>query len=230
MEGGWKRRESSQGNGCQGNKPEAALSHSLDNHSPDFGLFAEKEWTGNLFGNSCEKCAIFSYSGTETRTYAAISGPQSRRIVQFQQKFHAASCLSCCTAANWERRASARRSRRFTQIWTAGLNRRTQREQSFSLFPPFPPVRKNFICVNLRQSAGNSGFACGFAALGISRFPLPSKRWNAPDTGSRPQNETDNEMGFSPAGFAPERAARAFVSKSIKLIRPCAAKAWGLCG
>jgi hypothetical protein len=36
-DGGWKRPESSQGNGCQGNKPESAFSHSLDNHSPDFG-------------------------------------------------------------------------------------------------------------------------------------------------------------------------------------------------
>jgi hypothetical protein len=38
---GWKRPESSQGNGCQGNKPEDALSHSLDNDSPDFGFFAQ---------------------------------------------------------------------------------------------------------------------------------------------------------------------------------------------
>ena len=86
--------------------------------------------------------------------------------MQFQQDFHAASCLSCCTAANSERKAFARRSRSprftwqgFTQIRKAGLNRRTQRAQSFSLFPPFPPVRKIFICVNLRQSAGNSGNA-----------------------------------------------------------------------
>jgi hypothetical protein len=34
-----------------------------------------------------------------------------------------------------------------------------------SPFSPFAPVQKIFICVNLRQSAGNSGFGCGFAAL-----------------------------------------------------------------
>jgi hypothetical protein len=43
------------------------------------------------------------------------------------------------------------------------LNTRTQREsRTESGFPPFPPVRKTFICVNLRQSAGNSGFGCGW--------------------------------------------------------------------
>jgi len=48
------------------------------------------------------------------------------------------------------------------------LNRKKQREQSFSLFP-FAPVRKIFIGVNSchvlrgeRQSAGNSGFGCGW--------------------------------------------------------------------
>ena len=38
--------------------------------------------------------------------------------MQFQQGFHAASCLSCCTAANWQRKAFARRSRRWTQMKT----------------------------------------------------------------------------------------------------------------
>jgi hypothetical protein len=41
-QGGWKNREKSQGNVCQGNNPENALSHSPDNHSPDFA------W-GNVF-------------------------------------------------------------------------------------------------------------------------------------------------------------------------------------
>jgi hypothetical protein len=56
-----------------------------------------------------------------------------------------------------------------TRMRKAGLNRSKQREQSFSLFPPFPPVRNIFICVNPchvlrgeRQSAGNSGFGCGW--------------------------------------------------------------------
>jgi hypothetical protein len=37
-DGGWKSREKSQGNACQGNNPENAFSHSLDNNSPDFAL------------------------------------------------------------------------------------------------------------------------------------------------------------------------------------------------
>jgi hypothetical protein len=37
-DGGWKIREKSQGNECQGNNPENAFSHSLDNHSPDFAV------------------------------------------------------------------------------------------------------------------------------------------------------------------------------------------------
>ena len=53
--------------------------------------------------------------------------------MQFQQDSHAASCLSGCTAANSQRKAFARRSRRWTQTGQAGLNRRTQRAQSFSL-------------------------------------------------------------------------------------------------
>ena len=69
------------------------------------------------------------------------------------------------------RKAFARRSRRFTQIRKAGLNRRTQRESRWgSGFPPFPPVRRIFICVNLRQSAGNSGFGCGWPRWGCWDF------------------------------------------------------------
>ena len=37
-DGGWKSRGKSQGNACQGNNPENAFSHSLDNNSPDFAL------------------------------------------------------------------------------------------------------------------------------------------------------------------------------------------------
>jgi hypothetical protein len=37
-DGGWKSRKKSQGNVCQGNNPENAFSHSLDNHSPDLAL------------------------------------------------------------------------------------------------------------------------------------------------------------------------------------------------
>jgi hypothetical protein len=54
-----------------------------------------------------------------------------------------------------------------TQIGKAGLNRRALREQSFSLLPPFPPVRRISICANLRQSAGNSGFGCGWPRCAI---------------------------------------------------------------
>jgi hypothetical protein len=51
----------------------------------------------------------------------------------------------------------------------------TQRAQSFSLLPPFPPVRRIFICVNLRQSAGNSGFGCGWP-----RWDLCVLLWQIP--------------------------------------------------
>jgi hypothetical protein len=44
----WKRPERSQGNDCQGNKPENTLFHSLDMHSPDCGFFTQ---------NGQDKCA-----------------------------------------------------------------------------------------------------------------------------------------------------------------------------
>ena len=71
------------------------------------------------------------------------------------------------------KKAYARRSRGITQIRKAGLN--TERT-AFSLFPPFPPVRKVFICVNLRQSAGNSGFGCGWPLWEIRGKIFPNVR------------------------------------------------------
>jgi hypothetical protein len=75
-DGGWKSREKSQGNVCQGNNPENAFSHSLDNHSPDFAfdnvfnrmgalkILAKME-RNRVCRKSCRKCAIFHYSGTD---------------------------------------------------------------------------------------------------------------------------------------------------------------------
>jgi hypothetical protein len=41
QDGGWKRPQKSQGNRCQGNKNENALSHSPDHHSLDFGFLPQ---------------------------------------------------------------------------------------------------------------------------------------------------------------------------------------------
>jgi hypothetical protein len=75
-DGGWKSREKSQGNVCQGNNSENAFSHSLDNHSPDFALdngfnrvgglkILAKMERNRVSRKSCQKCAIFHYSGTD---------------------------------------------------------------------------------------------------------------------------------------------------------------------
>jgi hypothetical protein len=93
------------------------------------------------------------------------SMPQQRRIMQFQQEFHAASCLSCCPAANSETKAFARRSRRFSQIWKAGLN--TERIPKGIGISSVPSCSQN---LHLRQSASICGqfwIRLRLAALGI---------------------------------------------------------------
>jgi hypothetical protein len=91
-DGGWKSREKSQGNVCQGNNPENAFSHSLDSHSPDFAfdnvfnrmgglkILAKME-RNRVSRKSCRKCAIFHYSGTDSESSASAATGK-----QFQQK------------------------------------------------------------------------------------------------------------------------------------------------
>ena len=78
-----------------------------------------------------------------------------------------------CTAANSERKAYARRSRRITQIRKAGLN--TERTTFFSV-SSVPSCSKN---LHLRPSAGNSGFGCDSAALGQREGSMPGSAANA---------------------------------------------------
>jgi hypothetical protein len=62
--------------------------------------------------------------------------------------------------------------RRKTQIRKSGLNRNTESTEFFPLRPPWPPVPKCLICVNLRDLRANA-FLSEFAAVDISVMSQP---------------------------------------------------------
>jgi hypothetical protein len=78
-DGGWKRREKSQGNVCLGNNPENAFSHSLDNHSPDFALDSAM----NRMGGLKILAKISDTEGLHRSAKQAIPIPNRERLCAF---------------------------------------------------------------------------------------------------------------------------------------------------